>query len=122
MTFRRWFLQILHNIALRDGAASEFKDVIIDEFHYYSDRVWHPPCTGCALRGGERRLHRSSSSSGGNRNTNLSTYSTAATIKASHTTATTTARPPATLQFHLQQQYKQQPHLVLTPPQPSQQH
>ena len=39
--------EILSNISLRDGADSEFDDVIMDEFHYYSDRdrgvAWQIP-------------------------------------------------------------------------------
>jgi superfamily II RNA helicase len=39
--------EILANIALRDGPAAEFRDVVVDEFHYYSDRergvAWQVP-------------------------------------------------------------------------------
>ncbi|MBA4150779.1 MAG: DUF3516 domain-containing protein [Verrucomicrobia bacterium] len=39
--------EILANIALRDGAAAEVQDVVMDEFHYYSDRdrgvAWQVP-------------------------------------------------------------------------------
>ncbi|HIL69308.1 MAG TPA: DUF3516 domain-containing protein, partial [Verrucomicrobia bacterium] len=39
--------EILSNIALHEGADAEFDDVIIDEFHYYSDRdrgvAWQTP-------------------------------------------------------------------------------
>ncbi len=39
--------EILANYALRDGADAEFRDVIMDEFHYYSDRdrgvAWQVP-------------------------------------------------------------------------------
>jgi superfamily II RNA helicase len=39
--------EILANIALRDGAATPFHDVIMDEFHYYADRergvAWQIP-------------------------------------------------------------------------------
>lgn len=39
--------EILANHALRDGAASSFREVIMDEFHYYSDRergvAWQVP-------------------------------------------------------------------------------
>lgn len=39
--------EILSNIALRDDADAEFDDVIMDEFHYYSDRdrgvAWQTP-------------------------------------------------------------------------------
>lgn len=39
--------EILSNIALHEGAGCEFRDVVIDEFHYYSDRergvAWQVP-------------------------------------------------------------------------------
>ncbi len=39
--------EILANIALRQGSASPFRDVVVDEFHYYSDRerggAWQIP-------------------------------------------------------------------------------
>lgn len=39
--------EILANIALREGAAAPFRDVVVDEFHYYSDRergvAWQVP-------------------------------------------------------------------------------
>lgn len=39
--------EILANIALRDGAESDVRDVVMDEFHYYSDRergvAWQVP-------------------------------------------------------------------------------
>lgn len=39
--------EILANIALREGSSTEFRDVIMDEFHYYADRergvAWQVP-------------------------------------------------------------------------------
>jgi superfamily II RNA helicase len=39
--------EILANIALRDGAEAAYRDVVVDEFHYYSDRergvAWQVP-------------------------------------------------------------------------------
>jgi superfamily II RNA helicase len=39
--------EILANIALREGPAAPFRDVVVDEFHYYSDRergvAWQVP-------------------------------------------------------------------------------
>ncbi len=39
--------EILSNLALQKGAATEFQDIVVDEFHYYSDRsrgvAWQIP-------------------------------------------------------------------------------
>lgn len=57
--------EILANHALRDGADSEFRDVVMDEFHYYADRdrgvAWQVPLL---TMGGSRFLLMSATMGG----------------------------------------------------------